>query len=243
MADGSAFCVCILFYGSDEYCYYLAQRVLNSSMTRLAELGVEFRFGFNAIGAKTRTHVNAQLMGKFSNAKVVDCPENIFKYPMMRRLFYDWPLTRPFILWFDDNSYISPTVDSDRWLERIKQQLNVCHVLGSLYTGKLIGNQKEWIAAQSWYTGKPPNDYVRYVTDSWWAARAEKLLAQNWPTPEIKHHGGDIMLGEFCRQQSLPICHFRDGVAINTNASGIEGAKVHRGFEAPPVGFDYAVKT
>lgn len=243
MADGSAFCACVLFYGSDDYCYYLARRVLNKAMVRLAELGVEFRFGFNAVGPATRTYVNAHTRGDFAAARIIDCPDNIFKYPMMRRLFYDWPITRPFILWFDDNSYILPDTDVDHWLTRIERQLAVCHVLGSLYTGKLVGNQKEWITAQSWYAGKPPVDYVKYVIDSWWAARSEKLLAQNWPTAEIKHHGGDVMLGEFCRQQSLPIGHFRDGVAINTNSSGIEGVKMHRGFAALPVGFDYQKMT
>lgn len=243
MADGSAFCVCILFYGGDDYCRYLAERVLNSPMARLAELGVEFRFGFNAVGSASRRIIAERLSGSFAGARIVDCPENIFKYPIMRRLFYDWPLTRPFVLWFDDNSYILPDTDAEHWLARIARQLSACHLLGSVYTGKLVGNQKSWIAAQPWYTDKAPNDYVKYVIDSWWAARTEKLLAQNWPAADIRHHGGDIMLGEFCRQQDLSICHFRDGVAINTNSSGVEGVKMSRGFDALPVGFDYQPPT
>jgi hypothetical protein len=243
MADGSAFCVCILFYGSDDYCRYLAERVLNRPMAQLAKLGVEFRFGFNAIGAASRQFIEQQLADSFAGAYVVDCPENIFKYPIMRRLFYDRLLTRQFVLWFDDNSYILPDTDAEHWLARIERQLNACHLLGSVYTGKLVGNQKNWIAAQSWYANKPPNDYVKYVIDSWWAARTEKLLIQNWPAVDIRHHGGDIMLGEFCRQQDLSICHFRDGVAINTNSSGVEGVKISRGFDAPPVGFDYRPTT
>lgn len=239
MADGAAFCICVLFYGTDDYCYYLAQRVLNAPMSKLAELGVEFRFGFNAVGDRTRQFVQKKIATDFYRALVVDCPQNIFKYPMMRRLFYDQPIQRQFVMWFDDNSHLLQDVDAEQWLQRISRQLNACRVLGSVYTGKLVGNQKAWIANQPWYRGKEPSDYVKYVADSWWTAQAEDIVKNDWPSPDIKHHGGDIMLGEFCRQQDLSVCHFRDGVAINTNSSGVEGAKNRRGFDAPPVGFFY----
>lgn len=237
MADGSAFCICVLFYGTDDYCYYLAQRVLNTPMRQLAGLGVEFRFGLNLVGEKTRAFIQQQVADVFQDSLVVDCPENIFKYPMMRRLFYDRPLEKPFVMWFDDNSYLLPEIDAAHWLSRIAKQLNACSLLGSVYTGKLVGNQKAWISDQHWYAAKEPNDYVKYVIDSWWAAKTTEMLAHDWPAHDIKHHGGDIMLGEFCRQRDLAICHFRDGVAINTNSSGVEGAKTRRGFDAPPVGF------
>ena len=238
MADGSAFCVCVLFYGTDAYCYQLAERVLNAPMRQLAQMGAEFRFGLNAVSDRTRDLVYATAR-EFSAVHVVDCPENIFKYPMMRRLFYDHPCTRQFLMWFDDNSYILPDTDVEHWAARVVRQLNACSVLGSVYTGKLVGNQRAWITAQPWYAGKEPNDYVKYVADSWWAAQPTAFFKHDWPARDIRHHGGDIMLGEFCRQHDLQLCHFRDGVAINTNSSGVEGAKNRRGFDAPPVGFFY----
>jgi len=241
MADGPAdVCVCVLFYGSDDYCYQLAQRVLNDPMRRLAQQNVEFRFGFNAVGAETRAFVRQQIAEHFRAALVVDCPENIFKYPMMRRLFYAEPLRAQTVMWFDDNSYIAPATDVGRWLSRISKQLNGRALLGSVYTQGLVGQQAEWIKAQPWYSGKLPTPYVKYVADSWWTMTAEPLLRFDWPPPDIAHHGGDVMLGELCRQQNIALCHFRDGVLINANSRGVEGAR-RRGFDARPVGFYYGL--
>jgi len=239
MAVGSAFCICALFYGSDSLCYQFAQRIVNQSFCALGQCGAELRIGLNAVGEPTRQLVAETAQRYFAQSTIVDCPQNIYKYPMMRRLFYDKPLTRQFVMWFDDNSYLAADLNTEVWLERVQRQLNACAVLGSVYTGKLIGNQKAWVENQPWYAGKEPKDYVKYVTDSWWAAKCAALVAHNWPPVEIRHHGGDIMLGEFCRQHDLPLSHFRDGVAINANPSGIEGAKSRRGFDAPPVGFSY----
>jgi hypothetical protein len=47
------------------------------------------------------------------------------------------------------------------------------------------------------------------------------------------------MLGELLRQQDLRLCHFRDNVNIQANASGVESVSMRRGFDAPPVGFSY----
>jgi hypothetical protein len=241
MADGPAeVCVCVLFYGADDYCHQLAQRVLNAPMQELARCrNVDFRFGFNAVGEHTRQYVISQIEQHFSGAVVVDCPENIFKYPMMRRLFSARPLTAPLVMWFDDNSCILEGTSVDHWFERILKQLSGSTLLGSVYTQGLVGNQAAWIKAQPWYAGKEPALYVKHVADAWWAMRTAPLLQFEWPPAAVQHHGGDVMLGELCRQQELSLCHFRDGVLINGNASGVEGASRRRGFDAPPVGFDY----
>jgi hypothetical protein len=242
MADGSAdLCVCVLFYGADAYCHELAQRVLNAPMRQLAKQNVEFRFGLNAVGDATRQFVQDQISSHFHGAFVVDSPENIFKYPIMRRMFYEKQLRARSVMWFDDNSCIMPDTDVAHWLGRVQRQLDGCTLLGSVYTQGLVGRQADWIKAQPWYAGKEPAPYVKYVADAWWAMRAEPLLRFQWPSPDIRHHGGDVMLGELCRQQNLSLCHFRDNLLINANSSGVEGAG-RRGFSAPPVGFDYAVE-
>jgi hypothetical protein len=48
------------------------------------------------------------------------------------------------------------------------------------------------------------------------------------------------MLGEALKQQDMLLCHFRDDVMIQANANGLESAQKRRGFDAAPVGFDYA---
>lgn len=243
MAEGPAeLCVCVLFYGADDYCCQLAKRILNRPMRELGESNVEFRFGFNAVGTATRYAVAA-----FTDAAdyvvpvVVDSPKNIYKYPMMRRLFHDRPITAPLTMWFDDNSYIDPDIDTGVWFSRVRAQMEYCAALGSVYTQGLVGNQAEWIKAQPWFNGKEPTPYVKYLAGGWWVAKTDVLRRFDWPTAGIKHYGGDVMFGELLRQHDLQLCHFRDGVFIQANDSGVEAATPKRGFDATPVGFDYGV--
>jgi hypothetical protein len=243
MAEGPAdTCVCVLFYGADDYCFQLAQRVLNEPLRQLARLNVEFRFGMNAVGDATRQFVEAAAAEHFNGAELFCSAQNIYKYPIMRRMFYEKPLRAPVTMWFDDNSYLNPAVDVQQWYERITKQLSNCSVIGSVYTQGLVGGQADWIRAQPWFNSRPPGPYVKYPVGGWWAAQTAVLQQFDWPVPEIKHYGGDVMLGELCKQQDLLLCHFRDDVLIQTNSSGVESVGARRGFDAPPVGFDYKVK-
>jgi hypothetical protein len=241
MAEGAAeLCVCVLFYGADDYCCELARRVLNRPMRELGETQVEFRFGFNAVSPATQ-----QVVAEFTAtsdyvvAAEVVSPVNIYKYPMMRRLLAERPMTAPRVMWFDDNSYLDPDLDVRAWLPRVFNQLDHCAVMGSVYTQGLVGKQADWIRAQPWFNGRDPAAYVKYPAGGWWVAQTEVLQRFDWPPSNIKHHGGDVMLGELLRQHELPLCHFRDGVMIQANASGVESASVRRGFNAPPVGCNY----
>ena len=240
MADGSAgLCVCVLFYGEDDVALPLAQRVLNGPMRELARHNVEFRFGFNAVGKETRAYVQESIAQVFHAATCVEPEQNIFKYPMMRRLFYDRPLTAPLTMWFDDDSCLAPDCNVDSWLPRVTRLLETYAMIGSLYRQRLLGNQAEWIKHQSWATGKPVSPYVKFITGGWWTIQTNVLQRFNWPVPEIRHRGGDVMLGALCDQQSLPIAHFRDKVWINANTAGVESKSPRRGFDEKPVGFFY----
>jgi hypothetical protein len=240
MADGAAdLCVCILFYGADNYCDDLGRRVLNTSKRQLAEGNVEFRFGLNAVGSRRSAYLCAMAEDYFNDALVVESAENIYKYPLMRRMFQAAPLQAPLTMWFDDNSYLDPEMDVGVWIERVEKHMQYCDMIGSVYTQGLVGNQAEWIRAQPWYTGKNPGPYVKYAAGGWWAAQTDLLTRFDWPAQDIKHHGGDVMLGELIHQQDLQLCHFRDHVMIQTNDSGVEAATVRRGIPGNPVGFDY----
>lgn len=241
MAEGpAAACVCVLFYGADDYCYKLAQRVLNKPMRELARHNIDFRFGCNAVGAETRTFVNAQIAEHFPNAVLIDSPENAHKYPLMRRLFKAAPMVAPITIWFDDDSCLAPDNEPNQWLPRLQKQLESHAMVGSIYRGRFVGAQAEWIKAQSWYAGKEPQSYIQFASGSWWAMQTEVINRFDLPRPEFKHRGVDMMFGELCRQHDLPICHFRDGVWINANDTGIEAAASKRGQHEQPIGFDYA---
>lgn len=240
MVDGAAnFCVCALLYGADSSCAQLAHRLLNAPMRQLAALGAEFRIGMNAVSDETRQIVT-EFLGTNSNHYVVDCPENILKYPMMRRLFYDKTIVRPYTMWFDDDSCIVDNTDVDKWIHRVQQQLMSFSIIGSVYKQRLIGNQAEWLKTQWWHTGKPTNNVITFVTGGWWAAQTKDLIRFNWPIPELKHRGGDVMLGELCHQNDLKIGHFRDQLWINANSAGVESRSPRRGYDERPIGADYA---
>ena len=240
MAEGSAAaCVCVLFYGDDDYCFKLAQRVLNDPMRQLAQQNVEFRFGCNAVSAATRAFVRAQIRVFFPHAMLLDSPTNTHKYPMMRRLFYSEPVQAPITIWFDDDSCFAPDTDTAKWLPRVQKQLESHAMLGSVYRARLTGKQADWIKAQAWYNGKEPQPYVQHAIGSWWAIQSKVLRKFDWPTTGLKHRGVDVMLGELCRQHDLAVCHFRDGVWINANDAGVEFAGSKRGQQEAPIGFEY----
>jgi hypothetical protein len=232
-------CVCVLLYGSDDYCYRMAERVINAPLKELGARNCDFRFGLNAVSDKTRDLVLEAVAVNFSGAVVVDCPENIFKYPMMRRLLAARPLLAPITMWFDDDSCIVPGVDTAVWLARIQQQMQACAMLGSIYRERFIGSQAEWVKAQPWYNGKPTGPYTQFAAGGWWAIRTAVLTQFNWPAAVFRHRGGDIMLGELLRQHDLPLGHFRDNLWINANEYGVEAKSVSRGQKELPIGYNH----
>jgi hypothetical protein len=222
MADGAAVCVCVLFYGAGEKYLSLAKRVLNASMRQLANLNVEFRFGCNAIGESTREYLQAQASEYFHGALFFEEAQNVFKYPLMRRMFNERMITAPVTIWFDHDSYIEENIDAESWLNRIVRQLGSCKMIGSIHKGKLNESQLAWVNRQAWTTTDAEPHYLSYATGSWWALNTDVLYRYDWPPPNLQQKGGDLLLGELFKQQNLSLCHFRDGLRINVNEAGVE---------------------
>lgn len=64
-----------------------------------------------------------------------------------------------------------------------------------------------------------------------------KVLADyGWPHPQLRHRGGDVLLGELIRHQGLKLINFKSGVAINADELGKESASKRRGYDEPPIG-------
>jgi hypothetical protein len=219
----------------------MAQRVLNRPLRDLGRAGIEFRFGLNAVGDETRDILSSAMQTDFVNAFVIDCPENISKYPMMRRLFYDKPLLASLVMWFDDDSCVIPTTEVEPWLDRIQQQMTAYTMLGSVHRERFVGNQIDWIKVQPWYNGKEPGAYTQFAAGGWWTMRTEPLLRFNWPPRAFLHRGGDVMTGELLRQHDMRLGHFRDNLWINANEYGVESQSIRRGKAGAPIGYDYPV--
>lgn len=238
----SRVCVCALLYGNDSHCEKLGNRLLNDEFVELGRYA-DVRIGMNAVSDNTRLAVKNFVNKRQINEQsviVVDCPENINKYPMMRRLFDARPILAPLTMWFDDDSCIVPGTAVNTWLDRVTRQLTTYAMIGSVYMQSYSGGQREWIKAQPWYKGTEPARCLQYVAGGWWAARTEVLLQLNWPPAELKNRGGDMMLGEALRQQGFPIGHFRDNLWISANEDGVESKSPRRGGSEIPIGVDYA---
>jgi hypothetical protein len=238
----SDFTVCVLLYGDYPD---LARRCL-SGISILARSGlISLRIGMNSVSNATEDVVAA--MG-LRECVFAQSRENIKKYPMMRRLFsapeatdpYDVCLTSEFVMWFDDDSYITATSPCT-WLGRIRQAMTTVDMLGSIHTISLKGGQAEWIKTQPWYAGTriAPWHRVSFCTGGWWTIRADILQRFQWPIPELLHRGGDVMLGALCHEHGFRKSHYREGIAINADDQGRESRSPRRGYDSHPIGWDY----
>lgn len=231
------FTVCVLLYGDHAD---LARRCLDSIVTRLPADQYQLRIGLNEVCPATAAYV-AQLHATALDTIVYESTTNLHKYPMMQRMIHDpaCPLRTPYVMWFDDDSYLIGQYRN--WLDLVRDQMAKVVMIGGKYTMSFAGNQHLWVRDQSWYAGKPvhPNQKVTFITGGWWTIRTDVLLEHDWPSPDLDHRGGDVMLGQLCRQQGYALGTFREGVAINANQRGEESKAPRRGFNSLPVGFDY----
>lgn len=215
------FTVCALLYGNHTD---LARRCLEPVL-KLSESGlVELRVGLNEASDDTSNYVTENR----GLCTIYEADPQIFKYPMMRRMFYEQPLTTDYVMWFDDDSYIKDPEPAE-WLKSVETSMSSCDMLGSVYVIPYGNDQKAWCQTQPWYTGKPIKDKPKFATGGWWCIRSEVIKRFNWPIPELKHCGGDVALGVLIDQNNLRLKHFNNGVAINANEVGKESSAARRG--------------
>jgi hypothetical protein len=208
---------------------------------------IELRVGCNEVSDRTMEIVMSMSPHAQSERfHLVNSKENIFKYPMMRRLFgYDGGLPKiestNRIMWFDDDSYIK-NPDPVRWLDLVEEKMQGADMIGSIYRLGLTHSQRKWIATQPWFGGKPVPNVATFATGGWWVLPATIVYQYNWPVPELNHRGGDVMLGQLCLQNGLRLVKFNEGVAINADAEGRESKSLRRGHDEDPIGVRYDPK-
>lgn len=244
------FSVNVLVYGNHPE---LAARCLGSiANSRDSKLVSEIRVGMNAASRATRDLVLSAMDSCPIPFLVYEeeAGANVMKYPLMRRMLYDpehpIPEHATHVMWFDDDSFV---VNADSFWHgcavRIAQHSPP--VMGSLYYPKYFWSPQERRAfeAQPWYTGQMTDTKPKFATGGWWVAPLEFLARMDYPVRELRHNGGDVLLGEMVRQTGGTPHHYRDGVAINADDDGRESKAARRGvttkrpFEAPPP-YDYS---
>ena len=224
------FLVCALFYGDFPA---LARRCA-LSLAALRDTGqIDLRIGLNEVSPAARALIDAALPG-------VDCiaaDPQIFKYPMMRRLVHEYTGDATHLMWFDDDSCLTPGVDVARWLGAVGGAAQATQgMLGAAYLRVQSAPEREWIRNQPWYSGRELPQATRFATGGWFVVPLALLRRFDWPPPSLLHNGGDVALGALCYQQGLDVVACHGGIAINADDSLDNSSAPRRGFSEPPLG-------
>ena len=223
------FLVCALFYGDFPA---LAARCAET-LARLRATGrVDLRIGFNEVSPASAAAVHAALPG----VDVLAADPQLYKYPMMRRLIHGYAGDASHLMWFDDDSCLLPGTDAAAWLERVEAAAAPLQgTLGSRYGFRMTESQRSWVRAQPWFAGREIPEVTWFTTGGWLVAPLALLRRFDWPTPALLHNGGDLALGALLHQHGLEAVHWRDGLAINADASLQESSAPRRGYSEHPV--------
>ena len=140
---------------------------------------------------------------------------------MMRKMFQDpaHPIVTPFTVWFDDDSCLAPQTTAV-WWSNLHKKMQAADMVGKLYRMRVQGYQAEGISRQKWFRGKEINPKTHrfvFATGSWWCCRTQILQQWDYPFPDLVHNGGDTVLGELMRQQSL--VYHKDFIFIHPYSS------------------------
>lgn len=234
------FTVCVLLYGPHAY---LAERCLGSIASGIRTDAVcEYRLGLNAIGPATGDIVRQFAESVSRPVKIWHMEANACKYPVMRKMLYgDVPIVSPYVMWFDDDSYLHKP--QPNWIDKVEELASKSDMVGQYgWRMPLVGNQRLWIMDQPWYNpkaGLPRNDRMEFCQGAWWVAKYESLKQANWPWPELRHNGGDSMLGEYARHADWTITRFDEGVRINADEHGQHSKSKRRGVNERRLGYSY----
>jgi hypothetical protein len=225
------FSVCAIFYGD----YPDLAKLLLSSL-EFSPRVQDYRFGLNSVGSETRSYIKSWAASRCLKAPVYLYEElegrNLGKYPLMRQMFLDRELADK-VMWFDDDSHLSPEV-SEKWWELVENASKNQIQLGAVHRIIQRNRQYEVIRQQPWYTNKPvgPRHFFEFATGGWWVADSNFLISWNYPFPDLYHNGGDSILGELLRQQGIKIARLPEAICCHCEscskrpcASG--GALVH----------------
>jgi len=217
--------------GDASRCLCSIARALSEAKSKTSDYSFSLCVGANAPTARLREFIFQELPKIVPNdisleLCIPDNNRNVWKYPLMRRMFGSRAFCQSDILmWFDDDSYITQH-DAGSWLTDICSfAITNKALIGSIYKINVSKPTIDWLQAQEW-AKKPVVNPIKFCTGGWWIAPTEFLVKINYPFPELAHNGGDFSLGEACRQSGVALLHKNSGVAINAGSSGKEsGAK------------------
>ena len=217
----------------------LAKRCLESILSTAPPGRLDLRVAANACSDATLGYLRGLPL-----TRLYVYAENRKKYPVMRDVFRDpaCPVTTEYLLWFDDDSYVT----HPQWLERLAETIAANHDHGGRHYGWLhIHDVKmfarnghdplAWFKAAPWWRGKglrvrgtkteaPNGSVIEFVPGSFWALHTRTMLEADIPDSRLVHNGGDCTIGEQIHQAGYKTVGFnKDRQFVYTSGSPRRG--------------------
>lgn len=238
---GSKITIFVLCYGSD---HGLHKRCLSSIMRTVPRDKVDLRIALNCASPETADYAR-----ELEPDKVYSYSSNKLKYPIMRDMFWDKtsPITTPYLVWFDDDCYVS----HGNWLNLLASTIIRQPPFVGMYGiparyGMELGvtDPRDWFRAAPWFRNRhfanakgidaPNGDSIFYCPGWFWAMRTDIIQQCNVPCPRLLQAGGDIAIGEQLHQAGIVSKQFNVGKAlVYTEAHGKKRARGPQGLRYP----------
>jgi len=193
---GGKVTLCILGYGDH---FPLLKRCLDGVLRTTAKEQVEIRVGGNALCRDSINYLELlQLRGDVDHLLLSDA--NLYKYPVMRRMFREPPLQTDWLVWLDDDAEI---VDSN-WLDLMLEAAITGWPAGARWVGPLYRygvsqRWKDWCEASDWYKAKkrpwPADGNVIFCSGGLWLAHVPTLMSMDIPDARLENNKGDVTIG------------------------------------------------
>lgn len=233
-----SFTVCVLIYGDFPH---LARRCLSSLLASGMPVDIVdgVRVGLHEVGPRTLEEL--EILQEFPVPVHTFEPDNgnVYKYPTMRKMLRaELSYESSHVMWFDDDSYLD--ADSSTWWNEVDEAARQADMLGQPWHLGLNDNMWKWYQTQPWfnpYVGRPKR--IRFAQGAWWCLKRSIIDELNWPIPELRHCGGDSLLGEVLRHKGYKITHFDRGVRINACNEGRHSKSARRGYSERVIGWTY----
>ena len=150
--------------------------------------------------------------------------QNVPKYEAMSQMFRRFKGRQEpeeWVVWFDDDSWISQPGWFQYMAKFIAEGRDVCYI-GQRWWVPWLAGQWDFVRSMPWFAHKPPDIIkgqpgVNFATGGYWWLRTDVLAKLDWPPvgSGLSHNGGDVLLAEAVRQQGFPFHRCDYGVRVN----------------------------
>lgn len=213
--------ICVVCYGEYDA---LAERFLSTLYRCTVPSLFSLRAGLNEVEPATH-QLFAEYAAQFQNIETFVEPRNIFKDPLMRRLFYARPITTRWTICCDDDVHFT----HPDWLQRLALRIEAKPEVAMWGMPHTLWRRDQfiidWIRAAKWYRGLPclrgvdpeGNEATKFcfAAGGFWATRTDVLQQLDWPDPRLIQANEDFLLGEALRQNEFQIGSFYHGIIMH----------------------------